>query len=125
MRRTSASNPLSAGFATRLRPESLGSNCKFTLAIKHTVSFRASARWPRPGHQSAQPPENLGRDSVGQWKAMAGYWHAKLSSGLLAARKFNHILIVPEESGPILFQALSTLNQPEPVNESENSLRVK
>jgi hypothetical protein len=60
-----------------------------------------------------------------EWKAVAGYWRAKIDSGLLAARKFSHVLIVPEESSPILFQALSSLNKPELVNELENSSRAK
>jgi hypothetical protein len=62
---------------------------------------------------------------VKDWKAVAGNWRAKTDSGLLAAKKFSHVLIVPEESSPILFQALSSLNKPDLVNESENSLRVK
>ena len=87
--------------------------------------FRWWCQDAAPGHESTQPTENLSRNGAGEWKALTAYRHAKLSSELLAARKFNHILIVPDESGPILFQALSTLNKPEPVNESENSLRVK
>jgi len=63
--------------------------------------------------------------SAREWKTVAGYWRAQFDSKLLAARKFNHVLIVPEESRPIFFQALSTLNKPALVNESENSLRAK
>ena len=63
--------------------------------------------------------------SAKEWKAVADYWRAQFDSKLLAARKFNHVLIVPEESSPILFQALSSLNKPDLVNESENSLMVK
>ena len=51
--------------------------------------------------------------------------HFQLSCHGLTARKFSHILIVPEESGPTFFQAFTSLNKPELVNESENPLRVK
>jgi hypothetical protein len=69
--------------------------------------------------------EATGSGTGKKWNAVVRYWRAQFDPKLLAARKFNHVLVTPEESRPILFQALSSLNRPELVNESVNSSRAK
>ena len=64
------------------------------------------------------------RDAVGSTRDACAP-HFQLNCHGLTARKFSHVLIVPEESGPTFFQAFTSLNKPELVNESENPLRVK